>query len=83
MNLKEACDKAKEYYSKEWGCSDLSEIKDLGDKWLFFPTDETKAFGNFHITVDKATGEVEPFILPLKENFDRLKKAVVVQKPNE
>ena len=79
MELIEACSLAKAYYLQEWECSELSEIKDLGEKWLFYPDNEKDAFGRFHITVSKSDGKIEPFFLPSKENFELLKNAITHQ----
>ncbi len=81
MDFDKACQLAVEYYTQEWGCSTLSEIKDLGEKWIFYPTDEESAFANFHITIRKDNGKPEPFILPSRENFELLAKAKAVDVP--
>lgn len=83
MEYTEACKLAYEYYYEAKGVYGLSQAKDLGKKWIFYSVDQTPLFGGFNISVDKATGEIQPFRLPSEENFALLKSAVILSVPDE
>ncbi len=81
MELKEACKLALAFYAEDRKATALSEIKDLGEKWLFYPEESDEDFGRFSITIRKDDGKMEPFHLPNKENFALLKQAKPVEIP--
>lgn len=83
MDFIQASRIAYEYYKECWDTEGLRGAKDLGEKWIFYPDTSEPFFGDSHITVSKNEGEIELFILPDKENFALLKKAVDVEIPKE
>ena len=85
MKFKSACNKAMEYFKKEYGDTGLCSIKDLGDKWLFDGSDDEQSivYGKQGITIDKKTGEMELFQLPNEKNFELLGDAVDISIPEE
>ena len=83
MKYDEACKKAFDYYKKH-GKKGINEVNDLGESWLFAGGDpEAIDDGGYSITVDKTTGKIEPFILPDKDNFKLLDKAVQMDIPDK
>ena len=83
IDFEKACAIAHKHFSKH-GINGLNEANDLGDAWLFAGGDpDSNIDGGWAVTVDKASGEVEPFILPDKTNFKRLEKAVQVDIPEK
>ncbi len=82
-NFDKACRIAYEYYKEAWHINGLLEAKDLGEKWIFYPNNKDSFFGGNHITVSKIDTKIEEFFLPDKENFELLKKAMVVDVPKE
>ena len=83
ITFEKGCKIAFDHYKKH-GKNGLCEANDLGDSWLFAAGDpEAVEDGGYSITVDKATGKIEPFILPNMENFRRLEKAVQMTVPDE
>lgn len=83
MDFIQACRIAYVYYKECWEIEGLSEAKDLGEKWLFYPKTSQPFFGNSHITVSKGQGQVKQFMLPDQENFALLKTALDVDLPEE
>ncbi len=85
MKFKSACNKAMEYFKKEYGDTGLCSIKDLGDKWLFDGSDDEQSivYGKQGITIDKKTGEMELFQLPNEKNFELLDDAADISIPEE
>ena len=81
MNFDEACKMAYEYYKNGWKIEGLSEVKDLGEKWLFYPNTNEPVFGSSYITINKNNGKLEQFILPDEENFKLLKEAINIDIP--
>lgn len=83
MDFMQACRIAYEYYKECWDAKGLSMIKDVGEKWIFYPSMDEPFFGGHHISIQKSDGEVKPFVLPDKQNFELLKRAVDVEVPEE
>lgn len=74
---------AYEYYKECWGAEGLRMVKDVGEKWVFYPNVDVPVFGDHHISIQKSDGEIKPFVLPDKHNFELLKSAVSVEVPEE
>lgn len=83
MDFMQACKIAYEYYKEYWGTEGLRKIKDVGEKWIFYPNMNEPFFGDHHISVAKSDGKIAPFVLPDKHNFELLKGAVDVKIPEE
>ena len=83
MDFTQACRIAYEYYKECWDAEGLSKVKDVGEKWVFYPNVDGSFFGNHHISIQKSDGEIKPFVLPNKQNFELLKRAVDVEIPKE
>lgn len=83
LKYEEACKVAYDYYAAR-GKNGLCEVNDLGDAWLFAGGDPKKPeVGGYSITINKDTGNIEPFFLPDKANFKRLDKAIPLVVPDE
>ena len=83
FNFDDAWKIAYEYYEISWGVKGISKIKDLGEKWFFYPKETEPFFGGSHITISKYDGKIDEFSLPNEKNFQLLKEATNVEVPNE
>lgn len=85
MKFKSACEKAMNYFQKEYGDTGFCSIKDLGDRWLFDGASASSGtvYGKQGITIDKKTGEIDLFYLPDDKNFELLEEAVEIVIPEE
>ena len=85
MKFKSACEKAMNYFQKEYGDIGFYSIKDLGDRWLFDGASEQSEtiYDKQGITIDKNTGKLDLFYLPNDKNFELLEDAVDIVIPEE
>lgn len=83
FDFDQACKIAYEYYKEAWKTVGLNKISDLGEKWIFYPKVTEVNYGSHHITISKINGEIKPFVLPNKDNFELLKNATSVDVPEE
>lgn len=81
-NFDKACKRAYKFY-KSYGYKGLSEICDIGEKWLFYPNRNKMVFGEPDITIDKKTLEIKYFVLPDEENFKLLDNKIEIEVPNK
>lgn len=74
----EALEIAKRYY-QENGSQEITKFYDAEKSWIVFGGRPGQVkIGNSGIAIDKKCGEISGFILPSKENFEILKKAVLI-----
>ena len=61
MKFKSACEKAMNYFQKEYGDIGFYSIKDLGDRWLFdgASAQSETIYDKQGITIDKNTGKLD------------------------
>ena len=75
----EALEVAKRYYLEN-GSQEITKFYDAEKSWIAFGGRPGLAkIGNSGIAIDKERGEISDFVLPSKENFELLKKAVLVE----
>lgn len=85
MKFEEACEKALDYFRKEYNDSGLRSARDLKESWLFEGANEdgVVVYGKQDVTIDKKSGELDLFYLPNEENFKRLDEAVKIELPEK
>lgn len=67
-------------YFKEHGDLDISKVYDADTMWIMFGRKNGSVrYGSGGISIDKATKEIKPFILPSDENFEILDKAMLIE----
>ncbi|MGN1377885.1 MAG: hypothetical protein ACI4V6_05995 [Dorea sp.] len=79
IEKKEALEIARKYYLEN-GNQEITKFYDSEKSWIAFGGHAGLAkIGNIGIAIDKECGEISDFLLPSKENFELLKKAVLVE----
>lgn len=67
-------------YFKEKGDSGLTKIYEAENIWIVYAGKKGQVrYGNTGISIDKATGQINRFVLPSRENFDILKSATLTE----
>lgn len=79
ITLEKAIELAETHY-KEMGNLEISQIYSTQEVWVMFASlNGRRVFGNTGISIDKNTGDLQPFDLPSKENFELLDHAQVIR----
>lgn len=67
-------------YFKEHGELDISKVYDADTLWIIFGRKNGAVrYGSRGISIDKATKEIKPFMLPSDDNFAILDKATLIE----
>lgn len=84
INFNDACQIAVQYFVENTLKTGICKALDTDGIWIFFGGKLNEVeFGGYGVSVNKATGNVEDFILPSDKNFALLDKAIVVEIPAE
>ena len=86
MKLIDACEKAKKHLVESGYMPCITEIVDIGDRWLFFgqlDDEDGYDYGNNPVAVTKKGGKTEDFYLGDIENYLLYDKGIDVEIPNE
>lgn len=76
IDFPKALQLAMAHYEKE-GLPDILRAYDAQDVWVIFGGKKgTPQYGGSGVSIDKATGVVKRFLLPSRENFALLDKAI-------
>lgn len=83
IDIHDAIELAKKYYAEK-GLDELTKVYDAEEAWIVFAGKEDQPkYGSSGVAIDKGTGEINPFILPSRENFEILKNATLIEKEEE
>lgn len=81
IKLDDAVKIANEYFLKEYDLT-VATAMDAETHWIFYAVPEDgSVIGNAGVKVEKATGNLEDFILPDDENFELLDRAKPIEMP--
>lgn len=85
MKFESACEKAMEYFRKNYGDSGFCSIRDLGECWLFDGKnkDGLVVYGKLGITINKKSEELKLFCLPDEKNFELIDGAIEIVVPEK
>lgn len=78
-----ACIEASKYFDSKVNISNFETILENDESWIFYAKTAGVEYGGFGVEVLKDTGEIKDFILPSKENFEKLDKSTSIVVPNE
>ena len=86
LEFMNACEEAKNRLIKDGYMPYITEIVDIGDRWLFFGEIDDKDgadYGNNPVSVTKKTGNVNDFYLGDIENYKLYENGADVEIPKE
>ena len=85
MKFESACEKAMEYFRKNYGDSGFYSIRDLGECWMLDGKnkDGHVVYGKPSITINKKSEELKLFYLPDERNFKLLDESIEIVVPEK